>query len=85
MPRRKGNPSNKGCLRRQLGIKNDECISTTLLNKIIKTKEGTRIINPSKTGSRRLKVNSLMIRRAILTKNLRKIRRKRWGCQINGR
>lgn len=78
MPRRKKqNKTTTTPFKRQLGVKAEEKISGTLLNRIIRTKEGSTLINPSKIGHRRIKVTNLLIRRAILTKNLRKLKGRR--------
>lgn len=67
----------KGALSRQLGIPEKENIPMTLLNKIIAAKAGQTIINPTKTGKRRIKVTHLLERRSILARNLKNIRKSR--------
>lgn len=69
--------------KRQLGIKGKENISRTLLNMIISSREGTTFRNPSKFGKKQIVVTNLLIRRAILTKNLRKTRGKTKRYSIN--
>ena len=64
-----------GTLHRQLEIPEDKKIPLILLNKIIKAKAGDVITNPSKVGKRRIKVTRLLERRAILARNLKKIRK----------
>jgi len=65
----------KGALSRQLGIPIEEKIPMELLTKIIRAKPGETIRNPSKIGKRSIKVTRLMERRAILARNLKRIRR----------
>jgi hypothetical protein len=67
----------KGGLSRQLGIPIRKNIPKTLLNKVIKAKAGQTIVNPTKTGKKRVKVTRLLERRAILARTLRKLRKKR--------
>ncbi len=64
-----------GSLSRQLGIPIKENIPGTLLNKIIKAKAGDTIINPTKTGKRRIKVTRLIERRAILARTLKSFKK----------
>jgi len=64
-----------GSLSRQLGIPIKENIPMTLLNKIVAAKAGETIKNPTKTGKKRIKVTRLMERRAILARNLKRIKR----------
>ena len=67
----------KGALSRQLRIPVNENIPILLLNKIIAAKAGDTIINPTRTGKRRIKVTKLLEERAILAKTLKEfIRRK---------
>lgn len=65
----------KGSLSRQLGVPIEKNIPMTLLNKIIAAEPGDTIRNPTSVGKRRLKVTRLMERRAILARNLKRIRR----------
>ena len=66
----------KGSLSDQLGIPKGKKIPFTLLNKIIAAKAGQTIRNPCKIGKRFIKVTRLIERRAILARNLKRIRRK---------
>ena len=65
-----------GALSRQLGIPKEQNIPMTLLNKVVSAKPGETIRNPTKTGSRRIKVTRLMERRAIAARNLKKLKRR---------
>lgn len=65
----------KGALSRQLGIPIQRNIPIILLNKIISSKSGQTIKNPSKTGKRFIKVTRLLERRAILARNLKNFKR----------
>ncbi|MAG07286.1 hypothetical protein CMI46_00525 [Candidatus Pacearchaeota archaeon] len=64
-----------GTLHKQLGIPEEKKIPFALLNKIIAAKAGDIIVNPTKVGKRRIKVTRLLERRAILARNLKKIRK----------
>ena len=80
MPKRKwiGKALSKhkpGSLSRQLEIPIKDNIPFTLLEKIRNTKIGITITNPTKAGSRRIKVTRLLKRRAVLALNLKRIRR----------
>ena len=66
----------KGALSRQLHIPEKEDIPMGLLNKIVSAKAGETIRNPTKAGKRRIKVTRLLERRAILARNLKRMRRK---------
>ena len=66
----------KGALSKQLHIPEKENIPMGLLNKIVSAKAGETIRNPTKTGKRRIKVTRLLERRAILARNLKRMRRK---------
>ncbi|MEK6888696.1 MAG: hypothetical protein AABW80_01170 [Nanoarchaeota archaeon] len=66
----------KGSLHKMLSIKLGENIPLTLISKIIKAKAGETIRNPSKSGKRIIKVTRLMERKAILARNLKKIKRR---------
>ena len=67
----------KGSLHKALGIKADEKISVSLLNKIIKAQPGNTIRNPSKKGKRIIKVTRAIERKAILARNLKNIKRRK--------
>lgn len=66
----------KGGLSRQLNIPIKKKIPFTLLNKIIKAKVGQTIINPTKTGMRKIKVTRLLERRAILARTIKRLKKK---------
>lgn len=65
----------KGALSRQLGIKEEDKIPMSLLNKIVSAKAGDTIKNPTKKGKSRIKVTRLLERRAILARNLKRLRK----------
>ena len=65
----------KSALSRQLGIPVEKNIPMSLLNKIVKAKEGDTITNPSSIGKKKIKVTRLLERRAILARNLKKIKK----------
>ena len=67
----------KGALSRQLRIPEEENIPMSLLNKIISAKAGQTITNPTKTGKKRIKVTRLLERRAILSRTLKKLPRRK--------
>lgn len=56
----------EGALHRQLGIPQKTKIPRTLLAKIKRTALGKKIINPTKTGKRRITVTRLLKSRAVL-------------------
>ena len=64
-----------GSLHRQLDIENDKKIPMSLLNKIISAKAGDMIKNPTKTGKRRIKFTRVLEERAILARNLKRLKR----------
>lgn len=64
-----------GTLHKQLGIPRDKKIPMSLLNKIIKAKAGDTITNPSKLGKKKIKVTRLLEHRAILARNLKKLKK----------
>lgn len=63
----------KGALHKQLGVDEKNKIPITLLNKIISAEVGEVIKNSSKSSKKRIKVTSLLKKRANLAKNLNKI------------
>ncbi len=63
----------KGVLHRQLGIPQDTKIPVSLLNKIISAKPGDIITNPSGKGRKRIRVTSVLEKRANLARNLKNI------------
>ena len=64
-----------GKLHSDLGISKDEKIPMTLLNVIIKARAGQTIKNPTSKGRRRIKVTRKLEQRAILAKNLKKMKK----------
>jgi len=66
----------KGALSRQLDIPIEKDIPMRLLDKIVRAKAGDVITNPSKLGKRRIKVTHLLERRAILERNLKRMKRR---------
>jgi hypothetical protein len=66
----------KGALSRQLDIPIEKDIPMRLLDKIVRAKAGDVITNPSKLGKRRIKVTHLLERRAILARNLKRMKRR---------
>lgn len=67
--------SRPGKLHRELGIPKKEKISMQLLNKIINSKAGQTITNPTNKGKKRIKVTRGLERRAILARNLRRLKK----------
>ena len=67
----------RGALSRQLGIPEEKNIPKTLLRKIQRAKAGDTITNPTKTGKRRIKVTSLLERRAISALTLKCLPRRK--------
>ena len=65
----------KGVLHRQLGIPQDMKIPISLLNKIIAAKPGDVITNPSGKGRKRIRVTSVLEKRANLARNLKNIKK----------
>lgn len=65
----------KGALHKELGISEKNKIPMTLLNKIIAVEIGQTISNTTKTGKKRIKVTRLLKSRAVLARNLKRIRR----------
>ena len=66
----------KGALSKQLDIPIAKDIPMRLLDKIVRAKAGDVITNPSKLGKRRIKVTHLLERRAILARNLKRMKRR---------
>jgi hypothetical protein len=64
-----------GRLHYDLGIPKGEKIPLQLLNTIIRAKAGDTIKNPTVKGKKRIKVTRKIEQRAILAKNLRKIKK----------
>ena len=64
----------RGALHRSLGIAPKEKIPSTLLDRIISAKAGQKIHNPTHTGKRVITVTRKLEERAILARNLRRMR-----------
>ena len=62
----------KGALHSQLGVSGGKDIPVTLLRKIKRTPTGKIVINPTKTGKKRIKVTTLLKRRVNFALNVRK-------------
>jgi len=62
----------KGALKRQLGYKEDQTIPTSILDKIIRAKIGSTITVKGK----KIKVTTLLKRRANLARTFRKMRKR---------
>jgi hypothetical protein len=65
----------KGALSRQLGIKEEDNIPSTLLDRIVAAKAGDTIKNPTMSGKSKIKVTRKLERRAILARTLKGIGR----------
>jgi len=68
--------SRQGSLHKSLEIAPDKKIPMILLTMIIKTHAGETINNPTKTGKRRIKVTRAIEQRAILARNLKRLKNK---------
>jgi len=66
----------KGALSRQLGIPIEKNIPMVLLNKIVSAKPGDIINNPTSLGKRKIKVTRLLEERAILARNLKRMKKR---------
>jgi hypothetical protein len=64
-----------GRLHKSLKIPKGQKIPMQLLNAIIKAKAGDTIKNPTSVGIKKIKVTRRIERRAILARNLKKIKR----------
>ena len=64
-----------GKLHSDLGISKEEKIPMSLLNAIIKAKAGQTIKNPTSKGRKRIKVTRKLEQRAILARNLKRLRK----------
>lgn len=62
----------KGALSRQLGIPVRNNIPLTLLNKIIRSKAGDKINNPTKSGKKVIKVTKLLKKRSTFARTLKR-------------
>lgn len=67
----------KGGLSKQLDIPEEKNIPITLLRKIQAAKAGDVIVNPTKTGKKKIKVTSKLERRAILAIRLKGFKKKK--------
>ena len=65
----------KGVLHKQLGISEDDKIPISLLSRIISAEPGETIINPTSLGKKKIKITRVLERRAILARNLKRIRK----------
>ena len=65
----------KGVLHKQLGIPQEKKIPMSLLNRIVSAKAGQTIKNPTSLGKRKIRVTRLVEERAILARNLKRIKR----------
>lgn len=65
----------EGALSRQLGIPIKKNIPITLLNKIVKTKIGQVIKNPTKSGIPVIRVTRKLKRRSVFARNLKNFRK----------
>jgi hypothetical protein len=65
-----GDHRHRGALHSQLGVSQEERIPKTLLQKIKSAKIGSHIKNPTKTGTRRIAVTSLLKKRANFALNV---------------
>lgn len=59
----------KGALHRQLGISPKKKIPKTLLRALKNAETGSTITNPTKIGNRRIKVTTLVKKRAVFAWN----------------
>ena len=64
-----------GKLHSDLGISGEEKIPMKLLNTIVKAKVGQTISNPTSVGKKRILVTRKIEQRAILARNLKRIRK----------
>lgn len=64
-----------GKLHSDLGISKEEKIPMSLLNVIIRAKAGQTIKNPTSKGRKRIKVTRKLEQRAILARNLKRLRK----------
>ena len=64
-----------GTLHKNLDISKDKKIPMVLLNKIISAKAGDTITNPTKVGKKKVKVTRKLERKAILARNLKRIKK----------
>lgn len=67
---------NKGALHRQLRIPENKKIPVTLLEEIMDAEIGETIINPTKTGKRKIKVTKLLKQRANPVLTVRRLKKK---------
>lgn len=64
-----------GKLHSDLGISKEEKIPMRLLNVIIKARAGQTIKNPTSKGKKRIKVTRKLEQRAILARNLKRLKK----------
>ena len=65
----------EGALSKQLGIPIKKNIPITLLDKIVKSKVGQRIRNPTMSGKRIIHVTRKLKKRSVFAKNLKNFKR----------
>ena len=64
-----------GKLHSDLGIPKEEKIPMNLLNAIVRAKAGETISNPTSVGNKKIKVTRKVEQRAILARNLKRIKK----------
>ena len=64
-----------GKLHSDLGIAKDEKIPMKLLDAIVRAKAGDTITNPTSVGDKKIKVTQKVEQRAILARNLKRIKK----------
>lgn len=60
-------PRKRGTFQKSLGIPADKTVPLTLLKKIYNAKIGSTIMNPTKSGYKKIKITKLMKQRSALT------------------
>ena len=64
-----------GKLHSDLGISKDEKIPMKLLDTVVRAKAGQTISNPTSVGKKKIKVTRKLEQRAILARNLKRIKK----------
>lgn len=64
-----------GTLHNNLDIPKDKKIPMVLLNKIVSAKAGDTITNPTSVGKKKIKVTRRLERKAILARNLKRMKK----------
>jgi len=67
--------SRPGTLHKNLDIPKDKKIPMVLLNKIVSAKAGDTITNPTSIGKKKIKVTRRLERKAILARNLKRMKK----------